>query len=478
MFTSETFGHLHPLIIHLPIGILLFGFLLLLVQRVKKIDLEASISLAFLTGSITAAAACVAGWLLAQSGEYEETLILNHQWTGIAATALGFLTFFTGRYRMWLASCTVVLLSIAGHFGGTLTHGEGYLFSTKTISEIDLKVVNAEFQALDSGAVQSQVADAQTSTPLVFVYRDEVVPILKKKCYSCHSATKMKGGLRLDSEDFIKKGGKNGRILSAGHPANSTLVKNLMLPLNEDAHMPPKGKPQLTRREIAILHAWVRQGASFVAQPAEKKGETPLEFLVPEEVVDGSGKTELIRSSNSIEEKLLQRNAPPISGEIVSELQKKNVLIRPLNQSSSLVAVNFVNVNTFETALVDELKSLENHIMWLRLTNQPVTDEDVKKLSTCSNLTRLNLENTRITDKALGYLKSLKNLEQLNLYGTAITDAGLKELVNFPALKKVYLWQTKATENGLLLVQKARPEMRVEGGEFQFNKPDSSTIQK
>ncbi|TDB67546.1 c-type cytochrome domain-containing protein [Arundinibacter roseus] len=480
MFTSDTIGHFHPLIIHLPIGILLFGFLLMLMQHVRKVDLEAAVSLAFLTGSITAAAACVAGWLLAQSGEYEPSLVSYHQWTGLATTALGFLTFFAGKYRIWLAAITVIVLSVAGHFGGSLTHGEDYLFSSKSVSEIDQKAAFAEFQALDSGAVHSQVANTQKSAPMVFVYRDEVVPILKNKCYSCHSATKMKGGLRLDSEEFIKKGGKNGRVLLEGHPTDSPLIKNLLLPIEHEDHMPPKGKPQLTRREISILHAWVSRGASFV--PQKEKAERQLLAVSGVPVLLDSGITsEVINSIPSqvqLEQQILLKDLPSIPAERVKVLQQKNILITPMKESSSFVTVNFVNVSAYESSLLDEMMPLEKHVMWLRMPDKPVTDEDVRKISTFSNLTRLHLENTTITDQALGYLKNLPHLEQLNLYGTAISDVGLRDLVLFPALQVVYLWQTNITEDGVARLKKLRPELRVEIGGFRFIKPDTSTIQK
>lgn len=64
MFSTEFIGRLHPLIVHLPIGILLFAFGLILFQRFRKVEIEPIIGMALLWGSLTAAAACVAGWLL------------------------------------------------------------------------------------------------------------------------------------------------------------------------------------------------------------------------------------------------------------------------------------------------------------------------------------------------------------------------------------------------------------------------------
>ena len=79
MFSTEFIGRLHPLIVHLPIGILIFAFALVLFQRLRRVDIEAVISFALLLGSISAVGACVAGWILAQSGEYDADLVFKHQ---------------------------------------------------------------------------------------------------------------------------------------------------------------------------------------------------------------------------------------------------------------------------------------------------------------------------------------------------------------------------------------------------------------
>jgi cytochrome c5 len=75
--------------------------------------------------------------------------------------------------------------------------------------------------------------------------------MLQQKCYSCHAATKQKGGLRLDSEDWIERG-KNGKVLVAGSIDSSEVYKRIILDPIEEKHMPPKGKPQLTEQESVI----------------------------------------------------------------------------------------------------------------------------------------------------------------------------------------------------------------------------------
>jgi uncharacterized membrane protein len=273
MFQTELIGHLHPLIVHLPIGIVIFAYVMIIFQQFRKIDIDVAIDLALLLGTLSSVFACIAGWFLAKSGDYETDAIFKHQWTGISTAIFGFLAYFFKKHRWILATVTIIFLIIAGHFGGNLTHGEGYLFNSKSKSSTTIDTTKiASFDSIDNTQSMNHVVTRKT-----FVYRDKIIPILKTKCYNCHSASKKKGSLRLDSEDFIKKGGKNGRIVSLGNPNKSTLFTHLILPEDDDKHMPPKGKTQLTKNEISTIYSWIKKGASFVEEIETIANEKPLE---------------------------------------------------------------------------------------------------------------------------------------------------------------------------------------------------------
>lgn len=101
-------------------------------------------------------------------------------------------------------------------------------------------------------------------TGLSSVFADEffnskIEPLLKQRCYECHShEKKMKGGLTLDSKSGWEQGGDSGPTLVAGKPEQSLLIK--MVRWSDDEHqMPPKEK--LPSAEIALLEEWVRRGA-------------------------------------------------------------------------------------------------------------------------------------------------------------------------------------------------------------------------
>lgn len=90
--------------------------------------------------------------------------------------------------------------------------------------------------------------------------------ILAHNCYSCHNATKTKGGLRLDKKEFIFKGGEDGPILVPGNPEKSDMIRRVKLPFGHDDAMPSKGK-RLTKDDIAMLEYWIQQGAPWPTGP-------------------------------------------------------------------------------------------------------------------------------------------------------------------------------------------------------------------
>jgi uncharacterized membrane protein len=217
---SEFVGRLHPLLIHFPIGILLMAIALQFFQFFSKKDFHSSISLLVLIGSIFAGLSCLAGWLLASSGDYNDEIVFFHRWSGIATFILALTSYFWIRYRNYLFGVLLILIIITGHYGSILTYGEGYFLKPK-IDSTD--IITAKIRR----SLKTEKSKGETIT-YFYPYEDQIVPILKTKCYSCHSIQKKKGGLRLDSEFFIRKGGKHGRIFVTGNSLKSHLYAYLI----------------------------------------------------------------------------------------------------------------------------------------------------------------------------------------------------------------------------------------------------------
>jgi len=95
----------------------------------------------------------------------------------------------------------------------------------------------------------------------VELFESQIRPLLADKCYQCHSrqSKKVKGGLLLDSQEGLLKGGDSGPLVVTGDLANSLLIKAVRYQ-DEDLRMPPDGK-RLTEAQVADLETWVKMGA-------------------------------------------------------------------------------------------------------------------------------------------------------------------------------------------------------------------------
>src|SRR5207253_11078561 len=91
-------------------------------------------------------------------------------------------------------------------------------------------------------------------------FEKHVRPVLAEKCYSCHSAaaTKVRGGLLLDTRDGLRTGGDNGPAIVPRHPEKSRLIAALK-GTGDAKPMPPK--EPVAAEAIARLEAWVTMGA-------------------------------------------------------------------------------------------------------------------------------------------------------------------------------------------------------------------------
>ena len=100
--------------------------------------------------------------------------------------------------------------------------------------------------------------DEMPRTPREEHFNNKVLPLLKAKCYSCHShdSGKAKGGLVLDSKQGWQKGGGLGTAIVPGVPDESLLIQAVRY---DGLEMPPGEK--LSSNEIGNLELWVKEGA-------------------------------------------------------------------------------------------------------------------------------------------------------------------------------------------------------------------------
>lgn len=89
-------------------------------------------------------------------------------------------------------------------------------------------------------------------------FEKRIRPVLIRNCYECHSAasTEVKGGLRLDSRELIRKGGQSGPAVVPGSTAKSLLLEAIR---HQSFEMPPNEK--LPDNVIADFDKWIQTGA-------------------------------------------------------------------------------------------------------------------------------------------------------------------------------------------------------------------------
>lgn len=440
-------GRLHPLLVHLPIGlVLLLAFLEFAARwpRFRSANSNAGLILAVTVPASLITALC--GWLLSLGGGYQDHLLQLHKWLGLATAAA---CLFAGvLYRLDLKKpyrftlfASVLALVIASHFGGSLTHGSDYL---ARYAPIGIRRWLGGTPA--PAAVATALGKNNINIDALKAFSDVVQPVFQNDCVSCHGPEKSKAKLRLDSLNAILKGGENGAAVVAGKAGESLLIKRLHLPASDEDHMPPDGKPQPTAEEIALLQWWVDSGASdkTLAQlnpPPQINRILQTRFKAPAILAKAAAPRPLA-------------DALPLGSKMGDELQISILGMSAkepwLQANASIAGKNFGDGD------LQKLTVLGSNIRWLDLAGTSITDTGLVALASMPNLTRLHLERTAITDAGLTKLAPLQSLEYLDLYGTAITDAGLPTLQKLPALKQLYLWQTKVTPNAAQTFAAAR----------------------
>ncbi len=452
---TDFIGRFHPVVVHLPIGILLLSCLFQLFSK-KYAALQPAVPAMLFWGTAGAVLSCVTGLMLSLSGDYDKALADRHQWMGIMTAALSlvfYLSVKTGRLRKsanWLAAALITLITTTGHLGGSLTHGSGYL---------------TEALGNNAAAGLKPIPDVQEAV----LYTDVVQPILQNNCYSCHGPSKQKGKLRLDDTNHILAGGKNGVAVAPGDPDESELVQRLLLPLSDDEHMPPKEKPQLTSNQVALLHWWVSTGADFTKKVKELE---QTEKIKPVLAALQSGTTDQETRSSDIPEDAVAK----ADDKVIQVLRDAGVVILPVAKDNNYLMASFVTAGDKADTLIKLLEPLRQQLVWLRLDDASVSDESMEVIARLTNLTRLYLRNTKITDTGLAKLQPLTQLQVLNLVNTPVTEKGLLHLKGLKALRTVYLYQAQINKTAWEEIKTAFPTAVLDTGGYVLPASANDTI--
>jgi hypothetical protein len=117
----------------------------------------------------------------------------------------------------------------------------------------DIRAAFAWRVALVLAAGAATAAAPSAPTP---VFERDVLPILTARCLKCHSGTKPKAKLDLQTRSGMLKGGESGPALVPGSAA-----KSLLFDMVDKKEMPPPKSGSLTAEQVAVVRAWINGGA-------------------------------------------------------------------------------------------------------------------------------------------------------------------------------------------------------------------------
>lgn len=406
-------GRFHPLLVHLPIGLIVF-WPVLEILGMRHPSLQQTAGLVIQFALATCLLALLFGLLLAYgSGESGTTVTLHLRGGVLLAIELLFcvsvrhswLQTYARAYFTLLATILLTLTWTA-HQGGSLTHGSDYLTHYMP------------------PAIKQYVAPSAVSSHPNSFFARHIYPVLDTKCVSCHGTNKEQGGLRLDSYESLMAGGKDGIVIAPRNPDGSLLLKKVTLPPSDPHFMPAEGRNPLTPDEIARIRAWVLAGALPDADSvpgifiAEDRDE-PLHPVGDFSALMG----EIQQMQRSQGAKLVPVSAKPSDGLIL--------------RATDVAA-------TFDDSQLAKFQRFAPFIVEAELGRTAVTDGSIATLVQFTNLRALHLEGTAVTGRTLGKLSSLSQLSYLNLSATSVTSDEVMPLKSMTNLRHLYLFNTPA----------------------------------
>lgn len=94
-------------------------------------------------------------------------------------------------------------------------------------------------------------------------FKADVQPVIKQYCLECHSEGgkgSSASGLQMNTYESLMKGTRYGSIVKPGDSLSSVLIM-LVEGRADPAIKMPHGQASLPKEKIAVLRAWVEQGA-------------------------------------------------------------------------------------------------------------------------------------------------------------------------------------------------------------------------
>lgn len=422
-------GRFHPLIVHLPIGFLILGFILHLVSKLERFkNSDHIIDFTLLLGGVSAVGACIIGYMLSLEGGYGEDAVFLHQWSGIALTVFSFILLAIRKKQLSNPKVqrvgfilVMVLLTATGHFGGNLTHGSTYLVQ---YAPNPIRAVAGLPPKIERNYKKIENIDS------ALVFEDVLMPILDARCISCHNQEKLKGELLMTSYKDMMKGGESGKAIVPGNSVASELYTRITLAHDDEDFMPPEGKTPLSKEQVNLIEWWIDAGAKPKASLIALNADGEVRDKFEKYLSIGKYKT------------ILNDPIDPISESVIADIESSGFNVNVLAETVNYLDVTVKNGVKITQSQLESLEKAKEHIVWLDLKNAGITDEHFDIINSLPNLMKLRLDRNEITDAGVSKLTDLKNLEYINLSFTNITEEALASVKKLENLDKAYYYST------------------------------------
>ncbi len=263
----------------------------------------------------------------------------------------------------------------------------------------------------------------------------------------------------MDDILLLIKGGKNGKVIDLDLTDSSELLQRLLLPVDNEDHMPPKEKPQPTESQIALIHWWISSHADFT----KKVKELPQSDLVKPLLL-------ALQQPEINNEKKPIIPAKPVKKadeKVLEQLQKNGITVLPVAQSSNYLSVTIADKKNISKKDIELFDKMKDQLIWLKIEGAVIDDEAAKIIGKLSNLMRLNLSGCKLTSNGWKEFQLMKILEYLNVVGSNADATNISVFQQNKSLQSMYLFGSNVKPSDVQMLQKQFLKTHIDTGNYQ-----------
>tara|TARA_B100000965_G_scaffold202008_1_gene168676 strand:- start:268 stop:1572 length:1305 start_codon:yes stop_codon:yes gene_type:complete len=433
----------------LPIGFLILAILIEIYSSIFKIRInQRIINFTWFVAFFSSVLTTLLGLLIAKTGHYIDENLFMHKVFGLSLTAISFISWFlrlsifsnlfSSSLKTLSNTIIIVLLTLTGHYGGNLTHGETYLVDYAPENIKELVVKKNKYVELEVDSVK--------------IYNDLIQPIFNQKCVSCHNKEISRGNLNMDSYSNLLKGGSSGNPINKSDPRKSLLIKRITMPTSELKYMPPDGEP-VSFDEIKTLIWWINN--------LDKSNENLASLKVEDDIKES---LEMLYNLNFKEKQWFEKIVlEKLDESLIQNIDNTTFQIKYISDDKKFLAVKYLKKNV-SISDIEKLKKISSNIIYFKAESSNLSNDMIKSISNFENLVKLEIQDNNIDDESIEILQSLNNLEILNIHNTKITSEVIEVLKNFKNLKRAYVWGTSISKNEVDEFNRKDSKLKLIGG--------------